>query len=112
MDIAVDGHQVEHRRGEVADLAALLMRHVARHGQRLQINFGRHDGRAETEQHAAFQALDGAREDQKIAIAGRAEGRAIAIGMLVQDVVADAHCTVTGTESRQAAASTLRSRCG
>src|SRR6202034_2010893 len=51
---------------------------------------GTHDGRAEAQQHAAFEALGRAGEDQEVAITGRAEGRAIAIGMLMQNVVADA----------------------
>ena len=90
MDIAADRHQIEDRGGEVADRAALLMRDVAAHGQRLQVDLRRHDRRAEAEHHAAFQPLHRAREDQEIAIAGRAQRRAVAIRMLVQDVVADA----------------------
>ena len=112
VNIALDRRQIENGSREVADGAAFLVRHIARHGQRFQINFRRHDGRAEAQHHAAFQALDGAREDQEIAIAGRAERRAIAIGMFVQDVVADAHVHGDRYERRQAAASTLKSRCG
>ena len=42
-------------------------------------------------QDAVLQALDGARKNQKIAITGRPHGRAVAVGMLVQNIVADAH---------------------
>src|SRR5579885_76516 len=87
VDIAFDGHQVEDSGGEMTDFTAFLVRHVARHGQGLEVDFGGHDGGAEGEQEAVFQALDGFGEDQEIAVAGFAEGRSVAVGMFVQDVV-------------------------
>src|SRR5439155_18755180 len=45
--------------------------------------------RAEVQQHAAFQPRDALGEDQKIAVAGLPENGAVAVRMLVNDVVAD-----------------------
>ena len=70
--------------------AAFLMGDVARHRQGLEINFRPHDRRAEAEQHAAFEPLHRLGEDQEVAVAGLAQRRAVAVGMLVDDVVADA----------------------
>src|SRR5260370_42686620 len=88
--VSQNGHEVEDSGGEMADGAAFLVGDVARHGQRLQVDLWPEDGGREVEQHAPFKALHGAREDQEIAIAGRAEGRAVAVGVLVDDVIADA----------------------
>src|ERR1022692_1096691 len=89
--VAQNGDEVEDRGGEVADGAGFPMGHVARHGEGLQVDLRPHDGGTEVEQHAAFEALHGAREDEEIAITGRAERGAVAVGVLVNDVVADAH---------------------
>ena len=51
------------------------------------------------EHDAAFQILHGAGEDQEIAVAGSAQRRAVAVGMLVDNVVADAR--VNGGRNRQ-----------
>src|SRR4051794_28012626 len=88
--IALYGYEIEDGGSEAADRAALLQRHISRHGEGFQVDFGTHDGRTEVEKRASLQALDCAREDQEIAITGRAQRRAVAVGMLVYDVVADA----------------------
>ncbi len=75
----------------MADHAPLLVGDVAAHRQRLEINFRRHDRRAEVQQYAAFEGADALGEDEEVVIAGSAQGCAVAIGVLMQDVVADAH---------------------
>src|SRR5260370_25688459 len=72
------------------NLAARLGGNIAGHGQRFEVDLGGHNGGAEAEQDARLQILNGAGEDQEIAIAGFAGGGAIAVGMLMQNVVADA----------------------
>ena len=63
---------------------------VADHRERLQVDFRAHDGRPEAEHTTAFEPFHGVRENQEIAIAGVAIGRAVAVGMLMRDVVPDA----------------------
>lgn len=82
-------HQVEDGCGEVADLLALLMRDVASHRQGLEVNFRAGDCRANVEEHAAFEILDGAGENQEIGVAGLTKGSTIAVGMGVDDVGPD-----------------------
>ena len=55
--VAEDGDEVEDGGGEVADGAAFLVGDVARHGEGLEVDLRAHDGGAEVEQHAAFEAL-------------------------------------------------------
>src|SRR5207249_3212206 len=64
-----------------------------------EVHFGAHDGGAEVEQDAAFEALDRGGEDEEVAIAGGAQGRAIAVGVLVDDVVTDAGVNGEGNTS-------------
>src|SRR5215831_17596933 len=87
--VAVNWYEVEDRRGEVADRAALLNRYVPCHRQGLQIHLRSHDGTAEVQQHTSFQPLDRAGEDQEIPITRRTDGSAVAVGMFVNDVVPD-----------------------
>src|SRR5437879_4489616 len=44
VNIALDGHEVKNSGGELPDFPTLLLRHIARHGQSFEVNFGRHDG--------------------------------------------------------------------
>ena len=82
--------QIENRGGEMPDGAAFLVRDISGHGQGLEVNFRSHYRGAEVEQHAAFKRFHGFREDQKIAVRGFAEHCAVAIRVLVDDVIADA----------------------
>jgi hypothetical protein len=66
------------------------MRDIARHRQRLEINLGAHDLRADVQQRAPLQARDAFGVNEKIGVRGLAERRAIAVGVLVDNVVADA----------------------
>ena len=88
--VALNGNEVEGGGREVGDAAAFLMGHVAGHRQGLEIDFRPHHGRADAEEDAAFEPIDGVADGQKIAVAGGAERGRIEVGMLVQDVVADA----------------------
>src|ERR1039457_493366 len=90
VEVAANRHEIEHRGREARYLPSLLTRDIANHRQRLQVNLGTHDGRSEAEHAAALKPLECVRENQKIAIAGVAIGRAVAVGMLMRDVVADA----------------------
>jgi hypothetical protein len=63
---------------------------VAGHRQRLEINLRPHHRGAEIEHHSPFELGHRFREHEKIAVTCRAEGSTVAVGVLVQDVVADA----------------------
>src|SRR4029077_5249558 len=89
VNIALNRHQIENRSRKVPEFPPLLVRHISGHGKGLEINFRRHDGQAATEQCSTLQALNGAGKNQEIAIAGISESSAIAIRMLMQDVVSD-----------------------
>src|SRR5262249_25611373 len=84
-------NEIEHGGRKMRDGAPFLMGHIARHGQSLQVNFGPHDRGAEIEQYAPFEAGDALREDQEIAVAGGADGRAVSVRVLVDDVVTDTY---------------------
>src|SRR5713101_1865584 len=66
--IAVNRPNIKHRSTKMSYLATLLARHIADHGKRLEINLGRHDRRAETQDNSAFQALQRMRKDEKVPI--------------------------------------------
>src|SRR5258708_25794438 len=89
MEVAADGAEIEHCGREIDDHAVMLAGNVADHRQRLEVNLRRHDGRSKAEYAAAFEPLECMGEDQKIAIAGVAIRRAVAVGMLVGNVVPD-----------------------
>ena len=89
VNVALNRNQVEYGRAELCDGAAGLVGYVARHGQRLQIDLRRHDGRAETQKHAVLQVGNCLGKDQEVAIAGGAQFAAVAIRMLMDDVIAD-----------------------
>src|SRR5690606_21313481 len=82
--------QVEDGGGEVADAAMRLMRDIPRHGECLEIDLGPHNGGAEIEQDPAFEVFDGGGKAQEVAVGGRSDGGAVAIGVFVDDVVTDA----------------------
>src|ERR1700730_17920065 len=88
--VPLERDQVEYGRRKVSDLSTFLTRHVAGHRQGLEVDFRSHHGRAEVQQDAAFQPRDRLDEGQEIAIARRPKRGAVAIPMLVNDVVADA----------------------
>src|SRR5438105_3396289 len=52
--VALQGDEVKDRRGELADIAVLLMGDVAGHGQGLQVDLRGHDRRAEIQQYTSF----------------------------------------------------------
>ena len=81
--------QIENGGRELVDLPPVLVSHVAGHRERLQVDFRPHDRGAEVQQHAALQLRDGLGEDQEIAIGSLAQGRAIAVRVLVDDVIAE-----------------------
>src|SRR5437016_9765479 len=81
--VALYRDQIENGGGEAANGAALLRGHVARHRQSLEVNLRAHDGASEIEQYPSLQPLYSAGENQKIAVAGRACGRPVAVGMFV-----------------------------
>jgi len=68
----------------------LLPGNVADHREGLQINFRAHDRGPEIQHDTALKGFNGLSKDQKVAIAGRAERCPVAVGMLVNDVVAHA----------------------
>src|SRR6185312_771176 len=88
-EIALDRPNIEDSRGEFADGPAMLMRDVPRHRQRFQVNLRTHDGRAEAKNQAAFERLHRVREDKKVPVTRVSECGAIAVRMLVDDVVTD-----------------------
>src|SRR5262249_37410780 len=87
--ITVKRYEIEHAGREVLDDAALLMRDVARHGQGLEVHFWSHHGRAEVQQHAAFQSRYRLCEDEEITVTRRSERGAVAVGVFVNDGVPD-----------------------
>lgn len=106
--VAADGDQIESGGSEMADLATLLPRDVAGHRKRLQVNLGAHNRRAVVEDRAAFQVFDRLREYQKVSVRAGPERRAVAVGVLVDDVVTEADVngygnsqTVPGGEDTQ-----------
>ena len=88
--VPLDFDQVERRRGKVRDLAAFLMGDVPRHGQRLQVNLRACDRRADVQENPAFELRDGLREDEKVGEAGGPQCGAVAVGMGMNNVAADA----------------------
>ena len=52
---------------------------------------GPHHGGADVQEHAALQPRDALGEDEEIGVGGRAGGRRVEIGVLVDDVLADRH---------------------
>ena len=72
-------------------VAAVLVGDVAGHGQGLQVDLRAHHRRADVQQHAAFEPVDVLGEDEEIGVAGRAGGGRVEIGVLVDDVLPDAH---------------------
>src|SRR5579872_246757 len=97
--IAMNRDQIENGGSEMLDRPAFAFGHIARHCERFQIYLRPHDRGAETEKDAAFQTLNSAGKDQEIAIARLPERRTVAVGMLVQDIVADPG--VYGRRNRQ-----------
>ena len=61
----------------MTDGTAFLMSYVACHAQRLQVDFGTGDGRAEIEEQAVFEVLDLLFIEEKIAVGGDANGSRI-----------------------------------
>ena len=88
--VALQRHEIKDGRGELADVAILLMRDVAGHSQGLQVDLRPHHRRTKIQQHTAFQPGDRLSENQKIMVAASSQGGAIAVGMFVNDVVTDA----------------------
>src|SRR5438105_15202128 len=74
----------------MTDLSSFLVRDIPSHRQGFEVHLGTHHRRAEIQQHSLFQAGNGLGKDQEILITGLAQGGAIAIGMLVYDIVTDA----------------------
>src|SRR5437879_3094402 len=74
--VAVDGNEGEYGGCEVADHAAVLVGDVEGHGEGLQVDFRRHDGRFETEKNAAVETVRCLREDEEVPIACVAQRRA------------------------------------
>src|SRR5262249_53232869 len=87
---ALQRNQVENARTEVTDLAASLMGHIAGHRQRLEVDLRPHHRRAKVQQNTAFQPGDCLGEDQEVLIARLSQRGTVAVGMFVQDVIADA----------------------
>src|SRR5258706_5574442 len=81
--VSMNWPKIEHRGREVRDGSSLLARDIPDHRQRLQVNLGPHNGRSKAEHAAALQPLHSVREDQKVAIAGIAVSRAVAVAMLM-----------------------------
>src|SRR5688572_7822458 len=88
--VAANRYEIEYRSRELTNGSCFLVGDVARHRQRFQINFGPHDGGAEVEHNTAFEPGDRLRQNKEVSVTGLPECGAIAIGMLVNDVVADA----------------------
>src|SRR5438105_1577311 len=85
-EIPMNGPQIENSGGEVADLPLFGMRHVTRHGKRLEIDFGSHDGTTEAGDHSVLQALDFMSKNQEVAITGGTDRRSITVRMFMDDV--------------------------
>src|SRR5690348_11088710 len=77
LGVPFQAQQIENGGSEVGDFPPLLMRHVAGHGERLEVYLGTHDGRPEVKHYPAFEVLDALAVDQKIAIARATERRAV-----------------------------------
>ena len=73
----------------MGDLAALSAGDVANHRERLEIDFRTHDRGTEVEHHAPFEPFHRFGEDQEVSVACFAQRSAVAVGMFVNDVVAD-----------------------
>src|SRR5262249_50572366 len=89
--VALNRNQVEHSRGEFRNGAAFLMRDISRHGERFQVNLGPHDGGANVQYDPTFEIGYCVGQNQKVAVACSAESGAVAIRVLVNDVIADAY---------------------
>jgi hypothetical protein len=89
--IGAEVHEVEDGGGEAVDLPPLLVGHVAGYGQRFEKDLRAHHRRTEVQKHPSLELLDAVGQGQEIAVRGLAQSRSIAVGMLIDDVVADAH---------------------
>src|SRR5579884_622073 len=82
--------QIEDSRGEMAYDPAFLMSDIPGHAQRLEVDFRPHNCGAEIEHYTALQPRYVLGKGKEITVARFTEGGSIAVGMFVQNVVADA----------------------